>query len=82
MSHFKPHAVERSQPGPTALQALQELVLNSLHSKNSRRVYAAVLTEFFVWHLERAVGEGFSKATVQEFVVYLRLEHKLSAFHG
>jgi site-specific recombinase XerD len=60
----------RNQPGD--FTPLVELVLDGLHSENSKTAYRKALRDFLRWHQAEAVGLGFTKGAVQRWVEKLR----------
>jgi len=60
-----PAAVAHRDP----LASIRSLVLNSVSSPNTRRIYDSALTQFFSWYREH--GAGLNKATVQEYRTHL-----------
>jgi integrase len=55
-------------------ETIQALVLNSVNSAHSRRAYEVALRDFFRWYEDMAGGRTISKAMVQEWVAYQRIE--------
>ena len=54
-----------------ALTPIKAMVLNSVTSQHSKVAYHKALTDFLTWYQTDASGNGFTKATVQRWVVYL-----------
>jgi site-specific recombinase XerD len=53
------------------LQALRRLVVDAMHSPNSKAAYGHALTDFLGWYATHAPGEVFSKAVVQRWMAFL-----------
>jgi integrase/recombinase XerD len=62
-----PQQIVAQRPQRTAaLQAVKDLVLDSVRSPHTRRAYDRVLSEFLAWRLATG-ADGFTKATVQSY---------------
>jgi site-specific recombinase XerD len=62
----------RNPPGE--FDPIVRLVLDGLHSKNSKKAYEKALNDFLRWHQAEAAGLGFTKGAVQRWVEKLRSE--------
>jgi site-specific recombinase XerD len=60
------------------IEKLERLVLDTLHSENSRRAYRRALRDFFSWYQQTRPGP-VSKAVVQQYVASLEAAQKTSA---
>src|SRR5438874_1061850 len=63
---------------PEALSHLKPLVLNSVDSRESKRVYARAIDKFLEWSRGENTFPGLNRAAVQSFKAHL-LELKLSS---
>jgi integrase len=56
---------------PSDLDRIVGLVLGSVQSAHSRRAYGRALADFLGWFASSGAGEGFTRATVQEYARHL-----------
>ena len=52
---------------PDFAQRLKSLVVDSVHSRESKRAYSRAVDEFLKWFAANQPAAGFSKATVQAY---------------
>src|SRR5205807_3550057 len=65
-------------PSPEISERLKALVLDSVTSHESKRIYGRGIDRFITWFHSERPATGFSKATVQRFKTYL-IESGLSS---
>src|SRR5271155_1734603 len=58
-------------PPPEAIERLKSLVLDSVHSTESKRAYGRGIDSFLNWCQSERPTTGFTKATVQRYRAHL-----------
>src|ERR1035441_2243277 len=58
-------------PAPEAIERLKGLVLDSVHSPESKRAYGRGVERFLDWFQSERPTSGFTKATVQRYRAHL-----------
>jgi site-specific recombinase XerD len=64
----------KAHPADDGLGRIKLLVLDAMHSPNSKAAYDAALTGFLDWYRDHARGEVFSKGLVQRWMASLQTQ--------